>query len=204
MAMPASGCIGIITCPNSVACTSVAQAVNGNVTPPKSLCALSVTAGKSAPHGMTEFYSFTPTLKYVDFTNISCTGNNTATARACSSVNVSPAMTVGEYYCACFCLCALSDGTYGQFAIVTADRNGGTYCSVNVPAPSTCYCCYSMCVAYGDTVCITTCAKVGIGNIGCANEAHICLFAMKAGGCTNILKGTTRTIQWSYTCGSIV
>ena len=58
MAMPASGCIGIITCPNSVACTSIAQAVDGNVTPPKSLATLSATAGKSAPHSMTEFYSY--------------------------------------------------------------------------------------------------------------------------------------------------
>lgn len=58
MAMPASGCIGIITCPNSVACTSIAQAVDGNVTPPKSLSTLSVSAGKTAPHAMTEFYNY--------------------------------------------------------------------------------------------------------------------------------------------------
>lgn len=60
MAMPASGCIGIITCPNSVACTSIAQAVDGNVTPPKSLSTLSVSAGKTAPHAMTEFYNYNP------------------------------------------------------------------------------------------------------------------------------------------------
>lgn len=104
MAMPASGCIGIIACPNGVACSSIAQAVDGNVTPPKSLLSLSVAAGKSAPHGMTEFYGYNPTPKYVDFTNIFCSGNNTVNARACSSLDVSPAMSSGEFYCPNFYL----------------------------------------------------------------------------------------------------
>ena len=57
MAMPASGCIAILN--NTLqTCSSIAQAVDGNVTPPKSLLTLSVAAGKSAPHCMSEFYNY--------------------------------------------------------------------------------------------------------------------------------------------------
>lgn len=100
MAMPASGCIGIITCPNSVACSSIAQAVDGNVTPPKSLCALSVSAGKTAPHGMAEFYSYVP----------SATPLCLVTQTTCSSLNLS--------YCSA-CLCGLA--TVGDCACVCID-----------------------------------------------------------------------------------
>ena len=58
MAMPASGSLGIKICPGSVACTSISQAVDGNVTGDKSLSTLSTTAGKSAPHCMREFYGY--------------------------------------------------------------------------------------------------------------------------------------------------
>jgi hypothetical protein len=104
MAMPASGCIGIITCPNGVACSSISQAVDGNVTPPKNLCALSVSAGKSAPHGMTEFYNYSST-KCVDI----CTTANNYNSYICwvSGCTCStPAMTAGQCYCMCsFCIC---------------------------------------------------------------------------------------------------
>jgi hypothetical protein len=57
MAMPASGSIAILN--NTLqTCSSIAVAVDGNATPPKSLATLSATAGKTAPHGMTEFYGY--------------------------------------------------------------------------------------------------------------------------------------------------
>lgn len=205
MAMPASGCIGIIACPNGVACSSIAQAVDGNVTPPKSLCALSIAAGKSAPHGMTEFYGYAPAVtKYADFTCISCTGNNTAIARACSSLDVSPAMVSGEYYCPTFCWWLTSDIDYGLMTLFTVARNGSTVCTCSASPGDYCFGSFSMCVAQGDTVCITTCARVTTGNMGVANESYICLHSMAGGGCSNIYVGSTRIWQQSITCGAIV
>jgi hypothetical protein len=66
MAMPASGCIGIIACPNGVACSSIAQAVDGNVTPPKSLAALSVTAGLDGC--MSDFYGYSASSGSISLT----------------------------------------------------------------------------------------------------------------------------------------
>ena len=57
MTMCTSGSLGIIICPQG-GCSSIAFAVDGNVTPPKSLSALSISAGFSAPHSMREFYSY--------------------------------------------------------------------------------------------------------------------------------------------------
>lgn len=60
MAMPASGCINLHTCITGIACSSIACAVDGNATGSKCLLTLSVTAGKTAPHSMSEFYGYTP------------------------------------------------------------------------------------------------------------------------------------------------
>lgn len=61
MAMCSSGSLGIISAPQS-GCSSIAMAVCGSVTsPPYSLSGLSVSAGKTAPHAMTEFYGYAPT-----------------------------------------------------------------------------------------------------------------------------------------------
>ena len=56
--MPASGCINLHDCIVGIACSSIACAVDGNATGSKTLCTLSVTAGKSAPHSMSEFYGY--------------------------------------------------------------------------------------------------------------------------------------------------
>jgi hypothetical protein len=203
MSMPASGCLGILSCPGSVACTSISQAVSGNVTPPKSLCALSVSAGKSAPHGMTEFYGYGPVAKAVDFLCITCVGNNTATARSCSSLSVSPAMSTGECYCPCFCWRVGMDIDAGISAYFTVARNGSTVqtCSAGIDG-NICVGCFSMCVVSGDTVCITTYGKKGT-IAGDISQAMVCMYSMAAGGSSNITKGTTRTVQCSATCGTL-
>lgn len=104
MAMPASGKLGVITCPDSIACTSIAQAVSGNVTPPKSLCALSVSAGKTAPHAMTEFYNYNPT-KAVYFDTISSIGEDGVDVYVCkcSCLQAAGRMAVGDCFNAAFC-----------------------------------------------------------------------------------------------------
>ena len=58
MAMPASGCIALRTCITGCACSSISCAVAGIACSPASLASLSVQAGKSAPHSMTEFYNY--------------------------------------------------------------------------------------------------------------------------------------------------
>lgn len=58
MAMPSSGCIALKYCISGIACSSVACAVDGNITGNKSLSSLSVSAGKTTPHCMREFYGY--------------------------------------------------------------------------------------------------------------------------------------------------
>lgn len=58
MAMCTSGSLAIISAPQG-GCSNISVAVTGNATPPKSLLALSIAAGKSAPHSMLEFRGYT-------------------------------------------------------------------------------------------------------------------------------------------------
>lgn len=60
MAMPASGCIALRTCITGCACSSISCAVAGFACSPACLSSLSVQAGKSAPHSMSEFYGYAP------------------------------------------------------------------------------------------------------------------------------------------------
>ena len=58
MALPDSGSLSLKTAAGEG--RSIAQEVDGNTTGNKSLTTLSVTAGKSAPHAMSEFYGYPP------------------------------------------------------------------------------------------------------------------------------------------------
>jgi hypothetical protein len=165
-----------------------------------------VTYQQLAGNTTTTTTTAAPTTKYVDFVCISCTGQNAQIARACSSISVNPALVTGEYYCACYCWLLNNDLDYGIMALFNISCNG---CATPLMCCNTisgdyCYGCFSLRHAYGDVLCVTTCARVTSGNLGTANESYVCLYAMKSGGCTNILKGTTRTFQWSITCGAIV
>lgn len=66
MSMPASGSIAIISAPQT--CGSICAAVG---CASGSLTTLSVAAGKTAPHSMTEFYGYAPPSP-INFTNITC------------------------------------------------------------------------------------------------------------------------------------
>lgn len=61
MAMPSSGCIALRTCITGCACSSISCAVAGVACSPACLSTLSVAAGKTSPHSMSEFYSYVPT-----------------------------------------------------------------------------------------------------------------------------------------------
>jgi len=97
--MPASGCLGIKTCPQG-ACSSISTAVG---TGSGSLSALSVSAGKSAPHAMSEFYSYTRPWKCIYVGGIlssGCGGALLSVYQAGCLVST-PALSAGECYCAC-------------------------------------------------------------------------------------------------------
>ena len=70
MAMPSSGCIALRVCISGIACSSISCAVAGIACSPASLCGLSVEAGKTAPHAMSEFYGYTSTTLSINPTNV--------------------------------------------------------------------------------------------------------------------------------------
>jgi len=96
MAMPASGSIAIISAPQT--CGSICAAVG---LASGSLSALSVAAGKTAPHAMSEFYGYSP-AKDVNFTQYYYNGGDGGTLScSCTCTITSSAMAVGECYCLC-------------------------------------------------------------------------------------------------------
>lgn len=87
MALTETGSLGLKYNVGGVLCTSIACAVDGNTVGNKSLCSLSVSAGKSSPHCMREFYGYNPVSLSVNPTSVSfspiggsCTITVTATA----------------------------------------------------------------------------------------------------------------------------
>lgn len=75
--MPTSGCIALRTCIVGIACSSIACAVDGNAVGSKSLSTLSVTAGKSAPHCMREFYGYDSAVYFSYDGDFTCTSTST-------------------------------------------------------------------------------------------------------------------------------
>jgi len=155
MAMPASGSIAIISAPQ--ACGSICAAVG---TASGSLTALSVAAGKSAPHAMTEFYGYTSAVD-VNFTQIYYNGGDGSTCSySCTKPNCPT--TAGDCYCLCtyYNLCVDFSQSPFSYAIMCVRCNGiQTHCCcinysyfcVNAP--------FSMTVRAGDGVCIYNYAR---------------------------------------------
>jgi hypothetical protein len=151
MSMPASGCLGICTCPGG-ACSSISTAVG---TGSGSLCALSVSAGKSAPHAMSEFYGYEPPSKCIDLTETYSDYTAYCWVK-CASVNSSPAMGSEECYCLSLCsyLCACSAGVQNWASIcVKCGGNGVLYCCVNSTEEFNTQT-VNLTIYQGDTVCI--------------------------------------------------
>ena len=80
MSMPESGCITLRTCITGIDCSSIACAVNGGVVSNCCLSLLSITAGKSTPHAMREFYGYpntpVPIEKRISYTCIAGFGHD--------------------------------------------------------------------------------------------------------------------------------
>jgi hypothetical protein len=96
MAMCSSGSLGIISAPQG-GCSSISVAVDGNTTPPKSLCALSVSAGLPAPHSMLEFYGYDTTPKMVTLVSTSSSENSSCQI-IYGCIDVNPPLTSGNAF----------------------------------------------------------------------------------------------------------
>lgn len=94
MAMPASGTVAIISAPQT--CGSICAAVQ---VASGSLLLLSQCAGKSGPHGMTEFYGYAgPKVVTLYQCSVSGTIGVSTTIAGCWFLNISPAIAAGECF----------------------------------------------------------------------------------------------------------
>jgi hypothetical protein len=143
--------------------------------------------------------------KCVDLLCVTCAGQNTQIAYATSCMCANPSMSTGEYYCACVywnmvqpcCVC----GTDSMWCIL---RNGscvtGRTIQGLVNQAVFCNGYYPLCVAYGDVICLCTRARVKLNNIMESGESWLCEWSIYASS-GGYQKGTTRTLQYSMTCG---
>ena len=198
MAMPGSGSLGILSCPGSVACTSIAQAVSGNVTPPKSLCALSVSAGKSAPHGMTEFYGYSGS-KAVSIAGLSCSENTSCMCK-CGCLSYSPARSTNECYFPSYCwfLCKSTSALPVGSCVQMLCNGVSIHCCV-IAGKSAYNCVGSWnldCVDYNDCIDIITLADRGAATVGCYAYAEVLICAIT--NCVGTYTIGTPSTQQAY------
>lgn len=203
MTMCASGSLGIISCPQG-GCSSIAMAVDGNITGSKSLSTLSTTAGKSAPHSMIEFYGYgTAVQKCVNILNLTCVGQNLANAYATGCLCTDPAMSAGEFYCPTINWYLHNDLTCGSIAAFCVLRNTVCFCGCGIGPGSDCSGSISFCVPYGDAIVLCTRTRVFANNVGTANEAY--LYLASVSGCANFcIYASGERAQDSLTCGMAV
>jgi len=130
MAMPGSGCIALRTCITGIACSSIACAVNGSAVGSCSLSALSVSAGKTAPHAMTEFYGYSPAPPTINLNiqpiSVSC---GPTTICCCGCLQPSNAVPAGDCYYPNYtwCLCA-SNANVTSALVCIRCNNVQIYC----------------------------------------------------------------------------
>jgi hypothetical protein len=170
MAMPASGSIAIIDNTLQV-CSSIRTSVGLAC---GSLCALSVAAGKTAPHAMSEFYGYTPPVwscidvGCVPITEVGIIGSSALVARTLC-ISTTPTMSVGNCYTLTLSanLCAMGQAV-GSYSIMRVTRNNvQIFCcctSNGCLTPSS-----NFIVDYNDAICVCLCAYaagVAAGNVG--------------------------------------
>jgi hypothetical protein len=179
--MPSSGCIALRNCISGIPCSSISCAVNGSVAGDCSLSSLYVSAcGPFATSAaMTDFYGYTPPVQTcVNFSSIaSCTGS-VACNNTC--LNQTPTASVGNSFCACFCLWieVIPDFEFGGCAMgcVRLICNASTiwFCNVTCTLNRSCSWLFNRAVDYNDNFCIITCAS-DCGYLGGFASARACL-----------------------------
>lgn len=103
MALPTSGNLSIKTAAGTI--RSIALEVDGNTTGSKSLVSLSNSAGKSAPHGMREFYGVA--IPDIRFGTVTCTTGTFSSACSCTARGD---VESGSIINVTFCYCAINPG----------------------------------------------------------------------------------------------
>ena len=156
MAMPASGSIAIISAPQ--ACGSICAAVG---LASGSLSALSVAAGKIAPHAMSEFYGYTNQTN-VNIQPISVACGPYAIC-CCGCLQPGNSVPVGDCYFPNYSwqLCASNITPTGAFVCIKCNGTTIYQCSVSSKA-FTCsgtWTTAARCVDYNDLIHIVTCVS---------------------------------------------
>ena len=196
MTMPASGCVGIITCPNSVACTSISQAVSGNVTPPKSLRTLNNTTC-NVSSGMTGYYGYAP----VSVSNF-CLGClcSTICMCCCGCLTYSVPRRTNECYYPAFLWSLSKSATSTGVAscVQILCNNTSIYCcTIFGTTAQNCSGSFALrCVDYNDCINIITLACRGVSNINCTAYASVDLCAITK--CSGDYSIGSPTCQESY------
>lgn len=184
MAMCSSGSLGIISCPQG-GCSSIAMVVDGNISGSKSLSTLSVKAGKTAPHAMTEFYGFDGMI-CVDLYCLSSIGFDGSSNYVCKRHCLTYSKTRNSPECYCVSLLGdlcVSDQAVGSFARIDICCNGTrVFCKCIIPIMVCLVSGYSFVVDYNDVVVITTdactvnttCSGSAASRICLSNVTQIC------------------------------
>lgn len=159
MAMPTSGCIAIKD--NTIqTCSSICAAVGG-VT--GSLCSLSITAGKSAPHCMREFYGYSSALP-LSLTTTSCSQSSNVSYH-CGRID--GMSTTGHYATLTIRYDLRGSACKGACSFVALVCNGTTVCTCTILATSVIRTgTWSEYMDYNDSICFVTCTDSGLVIIG--------------------------------------
>lgn len=202
MAMPASGIIRLSGC--SQACGSISVAACGNATMPRCLSALSTAAGKSAPHAMSEFYSYDNTLIITPADPIA---NIAAAGTTCNLTVCGPAFNIYTFADACSWITPnapeIPSPTGSAVGIVIAANTGAARAGLLCITPTVgsrqdrCFCQLVGATTTTTTTTTTTAASKGVKfiTISCLESNY---WSNCISGCTmSTGECYTATIPWS-------
>lgn len=204
--MPSSGQIAILSCPQGV-CSSIAKAVDGNVTPPKSLCCLGAESGFSVPFQMSDWYGFGGVSgKCISLCCISSVGcGSLEVACMYAGICYSIPMAASECYMALFNWCLCKPITTGaQCSWVELLCNGTPICSCSINSSLALNCSGSWStpnyIKQNDTLQSAMCSRINAGNV---LDAFSCLTLYGTTNCCGCFTAVAPLSQWVYTCGTI-
>lgn len=183
MGMPSSGSLGLRAC-QACLCSSISCGVCGTLEASTSLLSMGVSAGKTADHGMLEFYNFCRETSYksIGFSNISRVGTNGVSSTVCSldCICSNGAMVAGQCYTITLCHFLCSNNCTGSRACVQLCGTAINYCCVITNgAPGVSFSC-SFVVDQADTVCMINLALHGVVGGTPVSCARTCITSVAA------------------------
>lgn len=199
MAMPASGCIALRTCIVGCACSSISCAVAGIACSPACLSTLSTQAGKSAPHGMREFYSYVPKTA-INWTTYTSYGTNGVSSYTYRYNCATPTPSAGQTYSLCVTgdLCTLGQqaGSWARICVTCNNVHkmccciGANLCGGN----------FGVLFTVDSTDCVRACNHACATNTACQGASgpgsKSCIYSVTG---TYHCKGTTCPLIYTYT-----